>query len=122
MPKQFEEISSRVISSAITVHKTLGSGFLESIYQNALEIQLFDDKINFEKQKQINIYFHEILVGTHVIDLLINNEMVIELKAVKELTNFHIAQVISYLKATGLKVALILNFSKSVLEIKRIVN
>ncbi len=122
MPKQFEEISSRVINSAIKVHKTLGSGFLESIYQNALEIQLCNDKINFEKQKQINIFFKESLVGTHVIDLLINNEMVIELKAVKELTDFHIAQVISYLKATGLKVALILNFSKSVLEIKRIVN
>ncbi|MCG2675621.1 GxxExxY protein [bacterium] len=119
---EFEELSSKIIKAAIEVHKKLGPGFLESIYQQALLIQLKKDGLKVETQKEVKIHYNGQEVGTHRLDLVVNKTIIIELKAVKEFDGSHIAQVISYLKATGLKIGLLLNFAKATLEIKRVVN
>ena len=118
----FDKLSEAVIGAAIKVHKELGPGFLESIYEEALKIELSESNIRFESQNEIKIKYHGKNVGTHRLDLVIEEKIIVELKAAKELTDAHFAQLISYLKATNLKVGLLLNFSKPTIEIKRIVN
>jgi len=118
----FEKLSNTVIGAAIDVHKELGPGFLESIYEEALKIQLAEHGIQFESQKEVTVKFHGMEVGKQRMDLVIENQIILELKAVKELLDIHMAQLRSYLKATGLKVGLLINFSKPKIEIKRIVN
>jgi GxxExxY protein len=119
---EFEELSNKIIKSAIEVHKKLGPGFLESVYKKALIIQLKKDGLNIEVEKEIKIYYEGEEVGIYRLDLLVENEIIVELKSVKEFNDNHIAQILSYLKATGLKLGLLLNFAKATLEIKRIVN
>ena len=109
-----------IIGAAIYVHKTLGPGFLESVYQNALCIVLAERGIEFDKEPEIPIYFHDVEVGIHRLDILIPDELVVELKAVKRLENVHYAVVRSYLRATGIADGLILNFAKPTLEIRRV--
>jgi GxxExxY protein len=119
---QFESLSKKVIGAAIKVHKELGPGFLESIYEEALKMQLSEENMRCESQKEIKVMYHGKEVGTHRLDLVIENKIIVELKAIKELIDAHFAQLRSYLNATGLKVGLLLNFAKPTLEIKRIVN
>jgi GxxExxY protein len=119
---QFEDLSRRIIGAALEVHRELGPGFLESIYEEALKVDLSEHDLSFEFQKEIKIEYLGVLVGVHRLDLVAENQIIIELKAVKELTDVHFAQLRSYLKATGLKVGLLLNFSKPTLEIRRVVN
>jgi len=118
---EFDKLSNKIINSAIQVHKKLGPGFLESIYQEALKIQLINDGMNLESQKEVKIYYDDKEVGIHRLDLVVNNEIIVELKVARNFDDTHIAQIISYLKATGLKIGLLLNFAKSTLDIKRIV-
>lgn len=117
---EFESISNKIIGAAIEVHKRLGPGFVEIIYHNALKYELNLQNIPFETEKGIEIYYKDKLVGLHRLDLLVNNEIVVELKAMKDILSGHISQVVSYLKATKIKTGLILNFSKPRLEIKRV--
>jgi GxxExxY protein len=118
----FEELSKKIIGAAIEVHRALGPGFLESIYEQALKVELVEHDIHYDSQKDIKIKYLGVEVGLHRLDLFIENQIIIELKAVKELTDIHFAQLRSYLKATGLKVGLLFNFAKSTLDIKRVVN
>jgi GxxExxY protein len=118
----FDELSNKIINLAIRVHKKLGPGFMESIYENALRVDLRKENIKFEQQKGIKVYYEGEEVGIHRIDLIIEDKIIVELKTVKEFEDIHIAQVISYLKATGLKIGLLLNFAKYTLKIKRIIN
>jgi GxxExxY protein len=119
---QFEELSNQIIGAAIKVHKELGPGFLESIYEEALKVELSQNGLDFASQMEIQIEYLEVPVGLHRLDLLVQNEVIVELKAVKELADIHFAQLRSYLKATGMKVGLLLNFSKPTLEVRRVVN
>ena len=119
---QFDDLSRKIIGSAIAVHKELGPGFLEKIYEEALKVDLSNRMIRFESQKEIKIEYLGENVGIHRIDLVVENRVIVELKAVNELSNIHFTQLRSYLKATDLKVGLLLNFAKPTLEIKRIVN
>ena len=119
---QFEELSNQIIGAAIRVHKELGPGFLESIYEEALKVELSQNGLDFASQMEIQIKYLEVPVGLHRLDLLVQNEVIVELKAVKELADIHFAQLRSYLKATGMKVGLLLNFSKPTLEVRRVVN
>jgi GxxExxY protein len=119
---QLEELSKRIIGAAIQVHKELGAGFLENIHEEAVKVELSKNGLQFDSQKEIRIEYSGVEIGTHRLDLLVENEVIVELKAVKELADIHFAQLRSYLKATGLKVALLLNFSKPTLEVRRIVN
>jgi len=118
----FEELSNTIIGAAIAVHKELGPGFLENIYEKALLIQLDEDGIRIESQKEVKISFHGMEVGLHRLDLVIEDQIIVELKTVKEILDIHKAQLRSYLKATGLKTGLLINFSKPKIEVKRIVN
>ena len=95
---------------------------LENIYEEALIVEFAKNDFKFERQKEIKVRYLDVEIGTHRLDLVVENEIVVELKAVKEFSDIHFAQLRSYLKATGLKVGLLLNFGKPTLEIKRIVN
>jgi GxxExxY protein len=119
---QFEELSGRILAAAVVaVHKQLGPGFLESIYQRAMEVALAHRGIAFEHQKDIHILFEEVDVGLHRLDLLVEGQIIVELKAVKALEDIHFAQLRSYLNATGLRVGLLLNFNATTLVVKRVV-
>jgi len=119
---QFEELSSKIIGAAIEVHRELGPGFLENIYEEALKIEFSGRNLYFDSQKEIKIKYLGTEIGTHRLDLLVEKKIIVELKAVKEFSDIHFAQLRSYLRATGLKVGLLLNFAKPTLEIKRLVN
>ena len=121
MGHEFEPLSGRIIEAAIHVHEALGPGFLESIYEVALRVALRKCGIAFEHQRDVSIYYESDVVGIHRCDLIVANEIVVELKAIKALEDVHFAQVRSYLKATGLRVGLLLNFNSPTLVVKRIV-
>ena len=117
----FEELSKKIIGAAIKVHRELGPGFLESIYEQALKVEFAEHNFHFDSQKEIKIKYLGVEVGQHRLDLIVENQIILEIKAVKDLIDVHFAQLRSYLKATGLKVGLLLNFAKPALEIKRVV-
>ena len=100
---EFEDLSKKVIGCAIEVHKALGPGFLENIYEQAFKIELNRSDIEFEAQKGVEIEYLGHQVGSHRLDLVVENSIVVELKAAKELLDIHFAQLRSYLKATGLQ-------------------
>jgi GxxExxY protein len=115
-----KELSGRVIEAAIKVHQTLGPGFLESIYENALCAELTKRGIRFERQKPLTVFYEGLPVGEHRLDLMVEGVLVVELKAVAELDRIFFAVGRSYLKAAGVEDGLILNFSAMPLTIKRI--
>jgi GxxExxY protein len=119
-----DELARNVISAAIEVHRNLGPGFLESVYEESLCLELKLRNILFERQKKFDIYFKDSLVGEGRIDLLIDNNLIVELKAVEALAPLHYAQVTSYLKAMNLQLALLINFNVPLLKdgIKRIIS
>jgi GxxExxY protein len=121
MSHQFEMLSGRILEAAVAVHKALGPGFLEGVYQRAMEVALRHREIPFQNQKEIHIFFEGEDLGIHRLDLVVGDEIVVELKAVKALEDIHFAQVKSYLKATGLHVGLLLNFNSPTLLVKRVV-
>ena len=114
-------LSSRVIGCAIEVHRALGTGFLESVYDNALAIELARNNVDYKRQYQIAVTYKNCLVGRFIADYLVDNKLILELKAIDELNTNAQAQVLNYLKATGLHVGLLLNFGRTKLEIKRLV-
>ena len=114
-------ISEKVISCAFEVSNKLGSGFLESVYENALCLELAQNGIEFEQQKTVNVHYRKKVVGNYTTDLLIENKLLIELKAVSQFSKQHEAQLMNYLKATNIKVGLLLNFGTPRLGIRRIV-
>jgi GxxExxY protein len=112
-----------IIGAAMDVHRTLGNGFLESVYQEALEIELTARHIPFVAQHPIEINFkNKILTKCFIADLLCYNEIIIELKAVSDITSVHEAQLINYLKATKKELGIIINFGTDSLEYKRYLN
>jgi len=118
----FESLSRKIIGAAIDVHAALGPGFLENIYEEAMKLELSEHGLNYECQKEIKVEYLDVQIGTHRLDLVIENQVIVELKAVKELTEVHFAQILSYLKASDMRIGLLLNFAKPRLEIKRVVN
>ena len=113
-----QDLTSKIIQCAYKVHNTLGFGFLEIIYQNALLIELLKAGLQAEKEKKIQVYYEAQLVGDYMADMIVENKVILELKSVKDLHPAHEAQVINYLKATGIEVGLLINFGQTV-EIKR---
>lgn len=116
------DLTERIIKVAIDVHKSLGPGFTEKIYQRALYLELKRANLKFSREKKITIMFKKVNLGYDTIDFDVENKVLLELKSVSEINQIHIAQLLSYLKAANRKVGLILNFAKPVLEIKRIAN
>lgn len=115
-----EDLTRSVIGCAFSVSNELGSGFLESVYEKALMVALNAQGIAVRAQAPINVYFREEVVGVFYADLLVEDELIVELKAVKALAAEHQAQVINYLQATGIEVGLLLNFGRPRLEYRRL--
>ena len=118
----YEEISGKVIGAAIEVQRELGTGFLEAVYQESLEYEFDLQKIPFKSQVELEItYKNIILEHRYKPDFVVDNKIIVEIKAQKCLTEIDEAQLHNYLKATGLKLGLLLNFGKPRVEIRRIV-
>jgi GxxExxY protein len=116
------DLSGIVIGCAFTVMNTLGAGFLEKVYENALAYELQKRGLTVFQQRGIGILYDGIIVGEYCVDLLVQARLLVELKTAKALDDTHRAQCVNYLKGTGLKLCLLLNFGTPKLEIKRIVN
>lgn len=115
-------ISEKIIGSAFTVSNTLGTGFLEKVYQNALVIELLNEGLEVEKEKAITIIYKGTIVGEYFADILVNSEIIIETKAVQSLNEIHQAQLLNYLKATKLSLGLLINFGTPKIQIKRMLS
>ena len=110
------ELSERVIAAAIRVHKELGPGFLESMYEEALAIELAHSGILFERQKLLPIFYREHVIGEHRLDLLVEGKLILELKAIEQLLPVHEAQLMTYFRLTGKPIGLLINFNVSTLR------
>lgn len=117
-----ENITKRIIGSAMKVHSTLGNGFQEVIYQRALEIEMQYENINFEREKEMKIYYRKEEIGTRRVDFLVEGEVSLELKALIKLEDVHLAQAMNYLETYNLKTGLLINFGSKSLEFKRLYN
>ena len=116
-----QELTGRIIHCCMDVHNELGCGFLEKVYQEALEIVLKEEGINYEREKHLPIQFRgTTLQCDYIADFVIDNKVIVELKAVSALDPLFEAQVINYLRATGLQVALLINFGQKELQIRRL--
>jgi len=119
---ELNKLTNKIIGIAIDIHRALGPGFVEKIYQRAMYIDLKNNSILFEREKKAAVRFKNALLGYQNLDFIIENELVVEIKAVSKISEIHMAQVLSYLKATNKKLGLILNFANPKIEIKRVAN
>jgi GxxExxY protein len=117
----FKELSYSLVGAAMEVHRALGAGFLESVYQAALAYELRLRKIPFEEQVRLPVHYKEQLVGEYVADFVIDGKIILEIKAVTEVHDAHRAQAINYLAATGFELAILLNFGAPKLQQERLV-
>jgi len=115
---KYSDITKEIIGAAYEVHNTLGSGFLEKVYQNALMVELKLRKIGAEAEKPITVHYRGEMVGNYIADIVVEDKIIVEVKAIKALSEIHEVQLVNYLTATGIEVGLLLNFGKSV-EVKR---
>ena len=118
---ELNDLTDRIIGSALTVSNALGAGFLEKVYENALAHELRKAGLAVAQQRGVTVTYDGVTVGDYAVDLLVQESVIVELKATKAVANIHRAQCINYLRATGLQVCLLLNFGNPRLEIKRIV-
>lgn len=115
-------ITERIIGCSFAVANALGHGFLEKVYQNALAYELQCCGLTVEIQKTLPVYYRGVIVGDYVADLLVEGLVLVELKAIKEFDDVHLAQCLNYLKATGLQLCLLINFGTPKIRIRRIVS
>jgi GxxExxY protein len=120
MELQNKHLTERIIAAAIRVHKELGPGFLETMYEEALAIELAAVGMSFERQKLLPVFYREHLIGEHRLDFLVEQKVILELKAISTVEDIHFAIVRSYLKAANLDDALLLNFASARLTVKRV--
>lgn len=116
------DLTGQIIGCAMSVHNNLGNGFQEVIYQRCLAIEMESKNLLFSRELEMSIYYKEIHVGTRRVDFLINNLIMVELKAVARLDDSHLAQAINYLEAYKLDTGLLINFGSKSLEFKRVTN
>jgi GxxExxY protein len=114
-----DELSGRVIGAAMRVHSTLGYGFTEAVYQNALAIEMALEGIPFEREVKLEVRYRDQLIGIYRVDLLVEGRLILELKAIQTILPEHEVQVVNYLAATGLETALLLNFGTKSLQVKK---
>jgi GxxExxY protein len=118
----YSELTSKIIGCAMKVHSFLGNGFQEVIYQRALAIELREEGISFEKEKDMPVYYKNNIVGRRRADFLVEGTICVELKALIKTESVHLAQTINYLEAYNLEIGLLINFGARSLEFKRINN
>lgn len=118
---KIDQITEKIIGCAYRVSNDLGAGFLEKVYHNALLIELREAGLATRSEHPINVFYKGRIVGEYYADILVDDLVLVELKAVSALDSIHQAQCLNYLKATGLSVCLLLNFGKPKVEVRRIV-
>ena len=116
------ELTSKIIGCAMIVHKKLGNGFQEVIYQRALEIEMRLANLNFNREFEMQIIYREEQIGTRRVDFLVENTISVELKAITKLEEVHFAQAINYLEAYNLEIGLLINFGETSLNFKKLTN
>ena len=116
-----KEITDKILKSFYTVYDELGYGFLEKIYENAWLLELSDAGLKCERQKPIKVYYKEQLIGEYFADIVVENKVILEIKAAESIAKEHEYQLINYLKATNVEIGLVLNFGKKP-EFKRKIN
>ena len=104
------KLTGEIIEIFYKVYNELGYGFLEKVYENAMIIEFQNNGISCEKQKPVKVYYEDKIIGDYIADIIVENRVIIELKAVKTISPIHEVQLVNYLKATGIEVGLILNF------------
>ena len=119
---RYSEITGEVIGCAMRVHSALGNGFQEVIYQRALAIEMGDQGLSFSREHEMPIYYKGQHIGTRRVDFLVGGNISVELKAVIQLEDVHLAQAINYLEAYNLEVGLLINFGARSLQFKRVTN
>ncbi len=119
---RYSELTSKIIGCAITVHKSLGNGFQEVIYQRALEIEMRLAAIAFSREFEMPIFYRDEQIGTRRVDFLVEGLVSVELKAIIKLEDVHFAQAINYLEAYNLEIGLLINFGEMSLNFKRLTN
>ena len=116
---EYEEITHKIIGAAYKVYNQLGFGFLESVYHKAMIIELEKDEFKVESEKPLKVYYDDEVVGDFLVDLFIENTVVVELKAVQNLTKEHEVQLVNYLNGLRKEIGLLINFGPSNVEVKR---
>jgi len=119
---KYSALTGKIIGCAMTVHKTLGNGFQEMIYQRALEIEMNREGLNFSREHEMPIFYRNKQIGTRRVDFLVESVISVELKAVTKLEDVHFAQGINYLEAYNLEIGLLINFGEQSLNFKRLTN
>lgn len=119
---KYSELTSKIIGCAMTVHKALGNGFQEVIYQRALEIEMEVAGIEFSREFEMPVFYREQQIGTRRVDFLVEGKISVELKATTKLEDVHLAQAINYLEAYNLEIGLLINFGETSLNFKRLTN
>ncbi len=119
---KYEQLTHTIIGCAMRVHSELGNGFQEVIYQRALSYEFELQKVNFNREVQMDIFYKGLQVGTRRVDFLVNKNIAVELKAVIRLEDVHLAQAMNYLEAYNLEIGVLINFGSKSLEFKRIHN
>ena len=114
-----EELTGKVIGCAMDVHRELGPGYLEKVYENALAIAVRSCGMSAEQQVSVPAYFRGLVVGDFIADLVVDGRLIVELKAVSGLLPVHESQLVSYLKSTGIDIGLLINFGATSLQFKR---
>lgn len=117
-----DDITRRIIGCAMRVHTQLGNGFVESVYQKSLEIEMTLEGLSFVREKVMSIYYREIEVGRRRVDFFVENLVMVELKALIEMDDVHLAQALNYLEAYNIEIGLLLNFGSKSLTFKRLLN
>jgi GxxExxY protein len=119
---KYSELTSKIIKCAMAVHSALGNGFQEVIYQRALEIEMHEVGLSFNREFEMPIYYKEQHIGTRRVDFLVEGVISVELKAITKLENVHFAQAINYLEAYNLEIGLLINFGETSLKFSRLTN
>ena len=117
----YKDLSYKITGLAMEVHSKLGYGFLEKVYENAMMVLLRREGIHAKQQAPITVYFVVEVVGDYYADILVEDKIILELKAIEKIIDVHRAQTLNYLKATGLHLAILLNFGKERLKYERLV-
>lgn len=119
---KYSDITGKVIGCAMRIHSALGNGFQEVIYQRAMEIEMADTGLYFSREYEMPVFYKGLQIGTRRVDFLIDESVSVELKALTEIGDVHLAQALNYLEAYDLEIGLLLNFGTKSLQYKRLIN
>ncbi|MBX3003704.1 MAG: GxxExxY protein [Anaerolineales bacterium] len=119
-PNELNILTEVVIGAAFRISNTLGAGFLEKVYENAMEVELRSNNVQFTQQQPFTVRYKGFVVGDYIADFVIQKQLIVEVKALTSLDKAHTAQCLNYLKASGLSLALLINFGTPRVQIKRI--